>query len=79
MPVLPSSQVVIRQPSFHAFDPLSPRRPRLERIAEVLGLVDHFSVLEFHDADRVERQSIDAVAAELGVVPIAAADFYRPG
>src|ERR1700757_4369211 len=41
--------------SFHSFDPLSPRRPRLERVAEVLRLADHLPALEFHDADRVER------------------------
>src|ERR1700761_6512080 len=55
MPVLPSSRVLIGQTSFHALDPLSPRWSRLERIAEVLRLVDHFPALEFQDAARVER------------------------
>jgi hypothetical protein len=41
--------------SIHSFDPLSARWPRLERIAEVLRLVDHLATLEFHDADDVIR------------------------
>src|ERR1700722_955094 len=46
---------VVASLSFHSFDPLSPRRPGLEWIAEVLGLVDHLATLEFHDADHVIR------------------------
>ena len=34
---------------------MSPRWSRLERIAEVLRLADHFPTLEFHDADHVIR------------------------
>ena len=46
------------QVSAHLLDPLSARRPRLKRIAEVLGLVRHLPVSEFHDAHRVRRPCI---------------------
>src|ERR1700720_1244869 len=39
----------------HPFDPSSARRPRLKRIAEVLGLAGHLPIFELHDAHRVRR------------------------
>jgi hypothetical protein len=46
------------QSSTQPLDPLSARRPRLERIAEVLGLARHLPVSELHDAHRVRRPYI---------------------
>src|SRR5262249_57444478 len=42
----------------HPLDPLSARRSRLERIAEVLGLASDLPVLQLHDAHRVGRLPI---------------------
>jgi hypothetical protein len=39
-------------------DPLSARGPRLEGIAEVLGLTSDLPVSEFHDAHRVRWQAV---------------------
>src|SRR6516162_7090643 len=44
--------------SEHPLDPLSTRRPRLKRVAEVLGFAGHLPVSELHDADRVRRPSV---------------------
>src|SRR5580658_1946004 len=41
--------------SGHPLDPVRARRPRLERIAEILGLAGHFPIEELHDADGVRR------------------------
>jgi hypothetical protein len=41
-------------------DQVRPRRPRLERIAEVLRLAGDLSVAEFHDADGVRRHAVIA-------------------
>src|SRR5262245_16173095 len=41
--------------STHWFDPLSPRRPWLERIAKVLGLAGYLPIFELHYAHRVGR------------------------
>ena len=41
--------------SVHAFDPLSARWPRLERLAKILRLADYLPTLEFHDAHHVKR------------------------
>src|SRR5205814_7942476 len=39
-------------------DPLRARRPRLERIAEILGLAGHLPIEELHDAHGVSRPPI---------------------
>src|SRR6266403_4497205 len=44
--------------STYWLDPLSARGPRLEGIAEVLGLTSHLPVSEFHDAHRVRWQAV---------------------
>jgi hypothetical protein len=44
--------------SGHPLDPLRTRRPRLERIAEILGLAGHLSIEELHDAHGVRRPPI---------------------
>src|SRR5262249_8860295 len=44
--------------STHRFDPLSPRRPWLERIAKVLGLAGYLPIIELHYAHRVRRPPI---------------------
>src|SRR5215470_10272759 len=44
--------------STHRFDPLSPRRPWLERIAKVLGLAGYLPIIELHYAHRVRRLPI---------------------
>ena len=44
-----------RHISFHSFDPLSPRGPRLERLGEVLRFADYLPAIEFHDADHIKR------------------------
>src|SRR5262249_14008154 len=44
--------------STHRFDPLSPRRPWLERIAKVLGLASYLPIIELHYAHRVRRLPI---------------------
>src|SRR5262249_42842907 len=44
--------------STHRFDPLSPRRPWLERIAKVLGLAGYLPIFELHYAHRVRRLPI---------------------
>ena len=41
------------QVSGHPLDPLRARRPRLERIAEILGLAGHLPIEELHDAHGV--------------------------
>src|SRR5258707_10724377 len=41
--------------SHSPLDPSGARRPRLKRIAEVLGLASHLPVFELHDAHRVRR------------------------
>jgi hypothetical protein len=41
-------------------DQVRPRRPGLERVAEVLRLAGHLSVAEFHDADGVRRHAVIA-------------------
>ena len=43
------------QVSGHALDPLRTRRPRLERVAEILGLSGHLPIEELHDAHGVLR------------------------
>jgi hypothetical protein len=44
--------------SAYALDPLSARGPRLEGIAEVLGLTGNLPVSELHDTHRVRRQAV---------------------
>jgi hypothetical protein len=44
--------------SAYSLDPLSARGPRLEGIAEVLGLTGNLSVPELHDTHRVRRQAV---------------------
>ena len=44
--------------SAYPLDPLSARGPRLERIAEVLGLTGNLPVSELHDTHRVGRQAV---------------------
>src|SRR4029077_7677762 len=44
--------------SAYPLDPLSTRGPRLERIAEVLGLTGNLPVSELHDTHRVRRQAV---------------------
>src|SRR5437868_4527898 len=44
--------------SAHPLDPLSARRPRLEGIAEVLGLTGNLPVSELHDTHRVRRRAV---------------------
>jgi hypothetical protein len=44
--------------STYRLDPLCTRGPRLERIAEVLGLTGDLPVSEFHDAHRVRWQTV---------------------
>ncbi len=46
------------QVSGHPLDPLRARRPRLERIAEILGLAGHLPIEELHDAHGVRRPSV---------------------
>src|SRR5271170_8362998 len=45
----------------HPFDPLSARGPRLEGIAEVLGLTGNLPVSELHDTHRVRRQAVEGL------------------
>jgi hypothetical protein len=42
----------------HRFDPLSPRRSWLERIAKVLGLAGYLPIFELHYAHRIRRLPI---------------------
>jgi hypothetical protein len=44
--------------SAHPLDPLGARGPRLEGIAEVLGLPGNLPVAELHDAHRVRRLAV---------------------
>jgi hypothetical protein len=44
--------------SAYSLDPLSTRGPRLEGIAEVLGLTGNLPVSELHDTHRVRRQAV---------------------
>src|SRR5580658_2133670 len=44
--------------SAYPLDPLSARGPRLEGIAEVLGLTGNLAVCELHDTHRVRRQAV---------------------
>ena len=44
--------------SAHPLDPLSARGPRLEGIAEVLGLTGNLLVSELHDTHRVSRRAV---------------------
>ena len=44
--------------SAYSLDPLSARGPRLEGIAEVLGLTGDLPVSELHDTHRVRRQAV---------------------
>src|SRR5258708_22350569 len=46
------------QVSGHPLDPLRARRPRLERIAEILGLAGHLPIEELHDAHGVRRLTV---------------------
>ena len=46
------------QVSGHPLDPLRARRPRLELIAEILGLAGHLPIEEFHDAHGVRRPPV---------------------
>jgi hypothetical protein len=46
------------QVSGHPLDPLRARRPRVERIAEILGLARHLPIEELHDAHRVRRPPV---------------------
>src|SRR3954453_17675270 len=46
------------QVSGHPLDPLRARRPRLERIAEILGLAGHLPLTELHDAHGVGRPPV---------------------
>src|SRR4051794_36391257 len=41
--------------SEHPFDPLRARRPRLERVGEILDLASHLAIEELHDAHGVRR------------------------
>src|SRR5215471_19920075 len=54
-------------------DQVRPRRPGLERVAEVLRLAGHLSVAEFHDAHGVRRYAVIA-EDQFGDPEIAAAD-----
>src|SRR5262245_28325625 len=54
-------------------DPLSARGPRLERVAEVLGLAAHLPVLQLHDAHGVGRLPVVG-KDEFGDPKIAAAE-----
>ena len=47
--------ILAGQVSGHPLDPLRARRPRLERIAEILGLAGHLAIEELHDAHGVGR------------------------
>ena len=44
--------------SGYPLDPLNARGPRLERIAEVLGLMSDLPLSKFHDAYRVRWQAV---------------------
>ena len=44
--------------SEHPLDPLHARRPRLERIAEILGLAGDLPIEELHDAHGVRRPPV---------------------
>src|SRR5271165_4574109 len=44
--------------SAHPLDPLSARGPRLEGIAEVLGLTGNLAVSELHDTHRLRRRAV---------------------
>src|ERR1700678_3288170 len=44
--------------SAYPLDPLSARGPRLEGIAEILGLTGNLPVSELHDAHRARRQAV---------------------
>jgi hypothetical protein len=44
--------------SAYPLDPLCARGPRLEGIAEVLGLTGNLPVSELHDTHRVRRQAV---------------------
>src|SRR5437879_9534811 len=46
------------QVSGHPLDPLRARRPRRERIAEILGLAGHLPIEELHDAHGVRRSPV---------------------
>src|ERR1700731_416353 len=46
------------QVSGRPLDPLRARRPRVERIAEILGLAGHLPIEELHDAHRVRRPPV---------------------
>ena len=47
-----------RSLSSHSLDPLRPRRPRFERVGEVLGLAGDLAVRELHDAHRIGRPAV---------------------
>src|SRR3954452_4323896 len=42
----------------HPLDPWRARRPRLERIAEILGLAGHLAIAELHDTHGVRRPPV---------------------
>jgi hypothetical protein len=46
------------QVSGHPLDPLRARRPRLKRIAKILGLAGHLPIEELHDAHGVRRPPV---------------------
>src|ERR1700676_1785637 len=48
----------IARSSAHRLAPLSARGPRLEGVAEVLGLTGNLAVFELHDAHRVRRHAV---------------------
>src|SRR2546423_411335 len=55
-------------------DPLRPRRPRLEWIAEILGLAGHLPIEELHDAHGVRRPPV-IVQDIFGDPEVARADY----
>ena len=55
---MPGDAQSIQSISAYPLDPLSARGPRLEGIAEVLGLTGNLPVSELHDTHRVRRQAV---------------------
>src|SRR3954464_1308987 len=64
------------QVSGHTLDPFGARRPRLERIGEILGLAGHLPPDEFHDAHGVRRPPV--IGQDIFSDPEAARAGYPP-
>src|SRR6516164_6545727 len=64
--------------SGHPLDPLSTRRSRLKRIAEVLGLASHLPVSELHDAHGVRWPTVIG-QDKFGNPEVARADYPPHG